>query len=68
VKAFLANRLVRELSLLGLLALASGCGGGASNTTEGPAPDNEAKQAAESAARKAAYGGKTIQTKARPTR
>jgi len=60
--------MVRELSLLGLLALASGCGGGASNTAGGPAPDNEAKQAEESAARKAAYGGKTIQTKGQPTR
>jgi len=62
VKALRANRLVPVVSLL---VLAGGCSCGVG--TEGPAPDSEAKQATESAARKAAYGGNTIQTKARPT-
>jgi hypothetical protein len=67
VESSRANRIVRELGLLGVLALACGCGGG-SDANPGPAPDSEAKQAAESQARKAAYGGKTIQTKGMPAR
>jgi len=61
VKALRANRLVHVAVLL---VLACGCNGGAA--TEGPAPDSAAKQSAESAARKAAYDGNTIQTKAKP--
>jgi hypothetical protein len=59
-----ANRRLHVLSLLGLLALASGCDSGSTNAPQvGTAADTQAKQESEAAARRAAFGGKTIQTK-----
>jgi hypothetical protein len=59
-----ANRRLHVLSLLGLLALASGCDSGTANVPQGgTAADAQARQESEAAARKAAFGGKTIQTK-----